>query len=58
MKSYYDACLYYKGLNVEEMVIILIYVNDMLLVGSSKEMIGRLKDQMSFEIEMKDLGQA
>ena len=43
---------------MKEMVIILIYDDDMLLVGRSKEMIGRLKAQLSFEIEMKDLGQA
>ena len=39
MRSYYDSCLYYKGHKVEEMVIILIYVDEMLLVGSSKERI-------------------
>ena len=58
MRSYYDLCLYYKGHNVKEMMIILIYVDDMLLVGSSKEMIERLKSQLSLEFEMKDLGHA
>ncbi|KAL5566506.1 hypothetical protein UlMin_029670 [Ulmus minor] len=58
MRSYYDSCLYYKGHKVEEMVIILIYVDDMLLVGSSKKKIERLKFQLSSEFEMKDLGHA
>ena len=58
MKSYSDACLYYKGHNVEEMVIILIYVDDMLLVSSSKEKIEKLKAQISFEFEIKDLSHA
>ena len=55
MMSYDDLCLYYKGHNVKEMVIILIYVDDLILVGSSKERIERLKDQLSSKFEMKDL---
>ncbi|KAL5546585.1 hypothetical protein UlMin_006272 [Ulmus minor] len=58
MRSYYDSCLYYKGRNVEKMVIILTYIDDMLLVGSSKERIEKLKAQLSSEFEMKDLGHA
>ena len=57
-RSYYDACLYYKGHNVEETMISLIYVDDMILVGSRKEMIEKLKAQLSSKFEIKDLGYA
>ena len=56
VRSYYDACLYYKVFNVEEILIILIYVDDMLLVSSCKEKIRKLKTQLNSEFEIKDLG--
>ena len=56
LRSYYDSCLYYKGYKLEDMVIILIYVDDMLLVSKDKEKIRKFKSQLNSEFEMKDLG--
>ena len=40
---------------MNEMVIILIYVDDMLLVSSCKEKIRKLKTQLSSKFKIKDL---
>ena len=35
---------------------LVLYVDDMLLIGNDKEIIRYLKTQLSFEFNMKDLG--
>ncbi|KAL9258780.1 Retrovirus-related Pol polyprotein from transposon TNT 1-94-like protein [Drosera capensis] len=37
-------------------IILLLYIDDMLVAGSNMEEINRLKEQLSEEFEMKDLG--
>lgn len=57
-RSEYDPCVYMKGSTVEDMVYLLIYVDDMLIAAKQKSKIQKLKDQLSTEFEMKDLGPA
>lgn len=55
-RSEYDPCVYLKGSRVENMVYLLLYVDDMLIASREGSIIQRLKDQLSAEFEMKDLG--
>lgn len=57
-QSPYDQCVYVSGEDVKSMIYLLIYVDDMLLVSKSMEVVQRLKDSLSKEFEMKDLGAA
>ena len=52
LRSYYD----YKGYKLEDMIIILIYVDDMRLVSKDKEKIRKLRSQLNSEFEIKDFG--
>jgi hypothetical protein len=52
-----DHCVYYKA-EGDRKLIIALYVDDMLFIGNSKEMISELKSQLSLKFEMKDLGSA
>ena len=57
-RSRYDTCVYFSGMNSNDMIILLIYVDDMLIASRCKDEIKRLKSNFSFEFEMKDLGSA
>ena len=50
-----DHCCYVKFFN-NSYIILLLYVDDMLIVGSSIEEINNLKKQLSKQFAMKDLG--
>ncbi|KAL2249801.1 UNVERIFIED_CONTAM: Retrovirus-related Pol polyprotein from transposon TNT 1-94 [Sesamum indicum] len=50
-----DHCCYMKRFD-EFFIILLLYVDDMLIVGSNVKEINRLKDQLSRKFDMKDLG--
>ena len=52
-KSKYDPCIYTNG-----KIFLLLYVDDILLVGKEKFEIDMLKRQLHSEFEMKDLGEA
>jgi hypothetical protein len=52
-----DSCCYMKDFG-DCYIILLLYVDDMLLAGSSTARIEDLKRQMSKEFDMKDLGEA
>ena len=52
-KSCYDPCVYYNG-----QLYLLLYVDDILIVGKSRREISNLKLILSSEFDMKDLGQA
>ena len=52
-----DHCCYFKRFD-GCYIILLLYVDDMLVVGSSMKEINKLKKQMSNWFEMKDLGAA
>ena len=50
-----NYCYYVKSFD-NSYIILLLYVNDMLIVGSSIEEINNLKKQLSKQFAMKDLG--
>ena len=52
-----DHCLYLKRSN-NGFVIFSLYVDDILLVENSKEMIDTIKKWLSSNFEMKDIGKA
>ncbi|KAK0592660.1 hypothetical protein LWI29_023032 [Acer saccharum] len=52
-----DHCCYFKRVK-SSFIILLLYVDDMLVVGVDLEEINRLKKKLSSEFEMKDLGAA
>ena len=52
-----DHCCYFKRLD-NCYIILLLYVDDMLIVGSNMAKIKKLKKQLSKEFAMKDLGEA
>ena len=50
-----DHCYYFKKLG-NSYIILLLYLDDMLIVGACKQEIDKLKRQLSKEFAMKDLG--
>lgn len=57
-KSKFDPCVYMKDVNTKRAVYLLLYVDDMLIASGNPKVIQALKDSLSKEFEMKDLGQA
>ncbi|GJU79718.1 retrovirus-related pol polyprotein from transposon TNT 1-94 [Tanacetum coccineum] len=57
-KLHADPCAYFKGLENNDFIILLLYVDDMLVAGPNKDRINKLKAQLAREFEMKDLGPA
>ncbi|RVX21440.1 Retrovirus-related Pol polyprotein from transposon TNT 1-94 [Vitis vinifera] len=53
-----DHCVFVKKFSNEEFVILLLYVDDMLIVGHDTSKIDKLKKELSKSFEMKDLGPA
>ena len=53
-----DHCTYYKRSGDNDFIILLLYVDDMLVVGPNKDQIQELKAQLAREFDMKDLGPA
>ena len=56
-KAEKDTCCYFKKYT-NSYVFLLLYVNKMLIAGSSMREINNLKTRLSTTFEMKDLGQA
>ncbi|ONK64084.1 uncharacterized protein A4U43_C07F21920 [Asparagus officinalis] len=54
----YDRCVYMHKLHDYEYIYLLLYVDDMLIVSKNSSAIRKLKKELSFEFEMKDLGEA
>jgi hypothetical protein len=52
-----DHCCYVKSFK-NSYIILLLYVDDMVIVGASIEEINKLKNQLSKQLAMKDLGAA
>ena len=50
-----DHCCYLKKYN-SAYIILVLYVDDMLIIGSDMKEFNRLKKMLSKEFEMKDLG--
>ncbi|KAL9858560.1 putative RNA-directed DNA polymerase [Arabidopsis thaliana] len=57
-RSPYDCCVYISELKDESYVYLVLYVDDMLIAAKQMCDIQRLKDLLSAEFEMKDLGAA
>ncbi|CAA7059282.1 unnamed protein product [Microthlaspi erraticum] len=57
-RSGHDLCMYVKEVGNEEYVYLLLYVDDMLLAAKSMSEVNKLKEVMSLEFEMKDMGAA
>ena len=57
-RSHYESCVYYNKLPRGEYIYLLLYVDDMLIVFKNRSAIDKLKKDLSFEFEMKDLGEA
>ena len=53
-----DPCVYYKKFPDGSFILLLLYVDDMLVTGSSMKLILELKEKMSRKFAMKDLGAA
>ena len=57
-RSSYDMCVYINPTTYKDKVYLLLYVDDMLLVGSSKEELIHVKNLLSKEFDMKGLGES
>ncbi|KAH9734322.1 hypothetical protein KPL71_017332 [Citrus sinensis] len=55
-KSEHDHCVYFRRLLDGAFIYLLLYVDDMLIASKNRDEIERLKKQLAFEFEMKDLG--
>ena len=53
-----DYCVYFKRYPDEKFIILLLYVDDMLIVGQDRAQISKLKEELAESFEMKDLGRA
>ena len=53
-----DHCVYFKRLDNGRYIILLLYVDDMLVVGSNMQDINVLKRKLAKSFAMKDLGAA
>ncbi|CAM8901281.1 unnamed protein product [Rhodiola kirilowii] len=58
MKLNSDHCVFTCKFTDDDLIILLIYVDDMLIVGQDKKKIAMLKKDLNKVFEMKDLGQA
>lgn len=57
-RSKYDSRIYQQGSSVENNIYLLLYVDDILIAGKELKDIGVLKNHLSKEFEMKDIGPA
>ena len=57
-RSNEDPCLYVKKPRDGQLIMIILYVNDMLIAGHSKKDIVDLKQKLACQFDMKDLGDA
>ncbi|GMI85508.1 cysteine-rich RLK (RECEPTOR-like protein kinase) 8 [Hibiscus trionum] len=57
-KTTSDHCVFIKRLSGDNFIILLLYVDDMLIVGRNTSRIDKLKQELSKSFAMKDLGPA
>ncbi|CAA7041690.1 unnamed protein product [Microthlaspi erraticum] len=57
-RSIHDSCVYVKEVGHEDYIYLLLYVDDMFLAARSMTEIRKLKNVLSQEFEMKDMGAA
>ena len=58
LRSKEDPCVYMKNVKTTQAVFLLLYVDDMLIASGDKQEIRNIKESLSKEFEMKDLGKA
>lgn len=58
IKTNTDHCVFFKRFGDDDFIILLLYVDDMLVVGRNMSRINQLKKQLSTSFDMKDLGPA
>jgi hypothetical protein len=58
IRCHFDHCVYFKKLENGSYIILLLYVDDMLVVGSNMQDINVLKKKLSNSFAMKDLDAA
>ena len=51
-----DYCVYFKQFHSEKFIILLLYVDDMLIIGQDIAQIRKLKEELAESFDMKDLG--
>ena len=56
-RNKFNHCVYFRKLQEESFIYLLLYVDDMLIASKSKDKIEKLKTQLNQEFEMKDLGE-
>ena len=57
-KTNFDSCVFMKRFSDDDFIILLLYVDDMLIVGHDANKIKSLKNELSKAFAMKDLGSA
>nr|KYP54198.1 Retrovirus-related Pol polyprotein from transposon TNT 1-94 [Cajanus cajan] len=57
-KTTSDHCVFVKKFSDDDFIILLLYVDDMLIVGKYVSRINRLKKQLGESFAMKDIGAA
>ena len=57
-RTFSNPCVYFRRFLDDKFIIILLYVDDMLILGQDADMIQKLKKEMSKTFDMKDLGSA
>ena len=57
-RTFADPCVYVRRFHDDKFIILLLYVDDMLIVGQDVDMIQKLKRELSKTFDMKDLGSA
>ncbi|KAH9705555.1 hypothetical protein KPL70_011923 [Citrus sinensis] len=58
MRCNFDCCVYYKKIDSDHHIYLLLYVDDMLIACKEREEIEALKQMLNSEFDMKDLGHA
>ena len=56
-QSHYDPCVCYNKLPSGKYIYLLLYMDNLLFTSKSRSAIDKLKKDLSFEFEMKDLGE-
>ncbi|KAJ0797294.1 putative RNA-directed DNA polymerase [Helianthus annuus] len=57
-KTISDHCVFFQRFGDDDFIVLLLYVDDMLIVGKNAERIVQLKKELSKSFSMKDLGPA
>ena len=57
-RTFADPCVYVRRFHDDKFIILLLYVDDMLIVGRDANMIQKLNKELSKMFEIKDLGSA